>query len=496
MTDFLSQQPSDSSIAALFATLWLAAESWTPSERATAALPGQTFEDAVRMALSIADEKSACTSIYHAWEKPASSLQHYRGQVLAIMRLIDHTFYSIHPRTGHRTPSRSPHSRITSWLSDARETRAVFGAYFESDTHRLIARGPLSRSSRQPIANNADTLADRFCALELVRKTLDHAGRSIAIRHTLIPADAMRGVRPSAAAGSEKIVFIPVAEDAPDISKSHIRRGGNDFVDFRMSNSIDVAGRITSALAKSSTSDIVLVPELVVSEEDADKIAEHLLESGTSHRMVISGSGQTRQTIDEQPWNEARVLNGFGVELWRQRKVWPAGITRDLALRYGLPDPGDGQIFEDTASGHDITVIDTDGLGRCIILICQDLQARPVADDLIRQYQPDWVFVPIMDCGASVERWAHRRSLELSTLSQARFLISSSLSLAKVLEIVPLPPCGLAVGPSNPASSSSEDAEDGDRLVKEAFVDASSKPTFATLVWRSIGWKKTFVISK
>lgn len=496
MTELASQYPRNKSVAGLFAALWLAAESWTPSERATASPPGTVFEDGIRTALSLPDEESACDSINRAWEEPALGPAQYRGQVLAIMRLIDRAFYEIHPRAACRAPSRGRGGLMPLWLADARETRAVIGTYFESDSHRLIARGPLTRTSRQPVANNADTLADRFCALELARKSLDQAGRSIAIRYKVVTADAVRGIRPSAASGSEKVVFVPVAEDASDIIKSFVRRGENNFVDFRINPSIDAAARIIGALTRSSASDIVLAPELVVSEQDADKVADTLLHSSDSHRMVISGSGQTLQMAEDQSWNEARALNGYGVELWRQRKVWPAGITRKLALDYGLPDPGDGQVFEDTASGQEIAVVDSDGLGRCLILICQDLLARPLADDLIRQYQPDWVFVPILDCGASVEKWAHRRSMELSTLSQARFLISSSLSLANLLKMMPLPPCGLAVGPFNPANSSTEPAEDESRMVKEAFIDSSSGPAFASLVWRSSGWKKTSVISK
>lgn len=487
---------NDKTVSGFFVSLFLAAEQWMPSERATAMPPGRTFEKEVEAALMLSEEPAAFDALKKAWEQPVSQMSQFRGQVLTIMRAIDRAFYQIHPRVLTRVPTRGGRLTVPAWLQDAREMREVTGAYYETEGRRLIARGPLCRSSRQPVASNADSLADRFCALDVVATCLDQEGRKISITHQFIPVDAARGVTPSAKSGHETIVFIPVAEESHDISKNHIRRGDNLFVDFRAHASIDPAQCIVEALTQAGSADIALAPELVVSEEEADKIADGLLHSGCSHRLVISGSGATRAKMDDQPWNEARVFNGYGAELWRQRKVWPAGITRELALQYGLPDPADGQIFEDTASGHEITVVDADGLGRCLILICQDLQARPLADNLVRTYQPDWIFVPVMDAGVAIGRWAHRRSLELSTLSQARFLISSSLSLAELLKVTPPPACGLAVGPSSPAPPETGLVTDEERMVKEAHVGASKRPAFASLTWRSGDWSTTIVSAK
>ncbi len=487
---------NDKSIVALFVELFLTAEKWAPSDRAAAVMPSRTFESAIKAALSLANEQAAFDALKKVWDQPASQLSHFRGQILAIMRAVDQAFYHIHPRAIARAPARGPRVPVPEWLRDAREMREVTGAYFEVEGYRLIARGPLCRSSRQPVATNADSLADRFCALDVVPTILDQEGRTISISHQFIPVDAVRGITPSVKAGHEKVVFIPVAEEPDDIAKNNVRRGENLFVDLRAHTSIDPAQCIMEALTQAGSADIALASELVVSEDDADKLADSLLLAASSHRLVVSGSGPTRSKLDDQPWNEARVLNGYGTELWRQRKVWPAGITRDLAVHYGLPDPKDGQIFEDTASGHDITVVDADGLGRCLILICQDLQARPLTDNLIRLYQPDWIFIPVMDYGVAVGRWAHRRTLELSTLSQGRFLISSSLSLAETLKIKPLPACGLAVGPSNPAPAEMGIVLDEERMVQEAHTGTSKRPAFASVVWRSGDWKKTVVTAE
>lgn len=487
--------PADSSPSGMFVALWATAQEWTSSERANALSPGIAFSESIKSALAMRRENDVYRGLRDALGKPASTQASFRGQILAAMHQIDKAFYSVHPRAASLAPSTGARPLLPDWLMDAREIRQVAGYYYASGELRLIARGPLCRPSRHPTAANAESLADRFMSLEVVPARLSHSGRQINVAHKFVPGDAARGIKPIAKPGHETIAFLPVAQETDDIIASEIIRGDQNFVDFRAAPRLDPAACIVEALVKAGVVDVAIAPELIVSEDDADKLSANLMEEDCGPRILISGSGLTRALKDEQPWNEARIVNGFGTELWRQQKIWPAGITRDLAVAYGLSDPGEGQILEDTAAGDQITVVDADGFGRCIVLICQDLQARPFTDDLLRQYQPDWVFIPVMDYGVEIGRWAHRRAAELSGLSQARFLVASSLTLARWLNFAEMPPCGLAVGPASPAAVDDGTATDDERAVTTAHMDPM-KTGFATVTWRSPGWKKTVITAE
>lgn len=482
--------------ASLFVALWVAARDWTPSERATAESPSSEFVEIIKYGLTLQNAEDAFRAMRDGLAFPVASQAGFRGQILAAMHQLDRTFYSIHPRAASLAPSAGKHTGLPTWLIDAREVRQITGTYYQTDEVRLVARGPLCRLSRDPVAANADTLADRFTALEVVPTKLSHAGRQIDIIHKFVSVDAARGIEAISKPGHEKVAFLPVAEKSDDIVKTEIVRGDQRFVDFRAGPTLNPAIRISEALFKAGQVDIAVASELIVCEEQADDLADRLLREGNGPRILVSGSGPTRSKKDEQPWNEARILNVCGSELWRQQKIWPAGITQGLAVSYGLSDPGQDQIFEDSASGGQVVVVDADGLGRCIVLICQDLQARPFTDDLLRQFQPDWVFIPVMDYGVDIGRWAHRRSAELSGLSQARFLVASSLTLACWLGLDASPPCGLAVGPASPAAMADGSAADDERVVATAHTDPLIQPGFATVTWRSGAWKKTVVTAE
>ena len=201
----------------------------------------------------------------------------------------------------------------------------------------------------------------------------------------------------------------------------------------------------------------------------------------------MAGSGNSVETQDDLPWNEARVLNGVGVELWRQKKIWQAGLDAARAKDLNLNPGPTGRLMEKNHAGTEVVVADIDSLGRCVILICQDIQSYPLASDILRNYQPDWVFVPIMDWGTGTERWAHQRAYELSAISQARFLIASSLSMVEKLK-KDEQPCGLAVGPRVGLE------EDDGRVCEPAFVK-SSPHGYGLVEWRST-WGKTAVAYK
>src|SRR5690606_10636683 len=140
-------------------------------------------------------------------------------------------------------------------------------------------------------------------------------------------------------------------------------------------------------------------------------------------------------------------------------------------------------LMEDIAGHSRLSVVDLDGFGRCVVLICQDVQAHPVVEDIIGRYQPDWVLTPVLDPGVKIPGWAHQRAIELSKRAQARIMVGSSLTLSHHLKSAGTEPAiGLAVGPAEPTKGA-----DGNVVMSRAvaLVQAVSgaTPRCGLLVW-------------
>lgn len=478
----------------LYLCLWREAASWPPDQRSQAARPDQGFEKSARQALARDDGDQAYEALVSLLS--ASKPELHRGQILGVMRAVDEAFYAIHPRARNPSPTAGVALTMPRWLVEMRDRRQLTGSYFEENGHRVIARGPLSRRARTAIAASADDLSDMFAAITVAPTSLFQGGRSIEVGIRWIPGVATRGVGPGVRAGDESVSFIPVAEAGDDFTVSETERGSSKVADFQPSSHVDVCARVMKALAAGGRVDIALAPEAVMPHAEADQLSDGLFQAEESCRILVAGTGSSAEAEEGQAWNESRILNSFGVELWRQRKLWPAGWDQDRAASLGLSDPGvGGLVMEDNVAGHRLEIVEIDSLGRCVVLICQDLTAVPLTIEMLRTYQPDWVFVPILDTGVGIGRWSHSQAFALSAVSQSRFLVSSSLSLARKLDVPKPYGFGLALGPmsiSKPLDGAK--AEDKDRAT--AFVTTSSdgEVLFGRLTWRAAeGWLQTLL---
>lgn len=408
------------------------------------------------------------------------------------MRALDEAYYLIHPRGALASAASGIRPSLPQWLRHDRDRRLLQGMFAVDGSLVLLPRGPLLRGARHPAASSADSLADRFAALAVAPLTLDQEGRRIRVEVKVVPPSVARGVPPGLSVGAETVAFIPIAEAADDIVASARTAAGQVWVDFRPRVDLDGAACITAALAEAGGVDLAVAPEFMVDEASADVLARALTSAPAAARLVIAGSGPTTATLGVQAWNEARALNSSGVEIWRQRKLWPAGIDAARAGAFGAPPPPSGALaYEDTAAGDRLTLVDADGLGRCAILICQDLEAEGLAVDLVRHYQPDWVFVPLLDSGVGEGRWMHRRAFDLSARAQCRFVLVSSTSLAAKAGYGN-PACAMAVGPQAPVSDGRGD-DDLPRAFQTAEALSRGAARFAVIQWRHGRWLQTKV---
>lgn len=462
--------------ANLFVEYFIEAGLWGADPILAAPQPSEHFISAVEDCLKLPDGKAAYKSLKECVESWGGSLVTNK---IAVMRAVDLFLQRIHPRSV-KDFSDNDEFEINHWLYLLRGVRSTKGYYLLVDSNFLIARGPLARGSRDEFASSAFCLSDMFSFLSVVDRVLYNDKTPIVADFKRVSLSVASGVGPLSI-GEESVSFIPVAEAENAFISVPREEGGRYYVNFKLQDEINVPELIDSVLKRIVFSDVVIIPELVVSELDAKSISINLARDPGRVRILLAGSGNTTARSFNKPWNESNILNGIGTPLIRQRKIWQAGLDKKRAVKLGLSVPERGLVMEDNCAGNEISVLDVDGFGRCVILICQDFQMNPLTDDLIRQYQPDWVFVPILDTGVSAGRWVHQRAYQLSALSPARFLIGSSTSHAAQLRYTNYA-CGMAVGPKDQLGP------DAGRVCALAF--SSGEPGVGTLKWRG-RWGKT-----
>lgn len=474
-----------------FMELWEIVAGLSGFARTTYEDPGQNFKDSIDFCMQADNASEAYDKVRGVIENAVKGRVRsgVNGILIVAMQRIDWAFLKIHPRVQNLPPALATPTDLPNWLREQKSQRIVDGCYLRDEEVRLICRGPLQRLPRAEFSSNAEDMVDMFVALAVAPNYLERGRRRIDIDQVVIPVARSAGISSGGDPGKEKIAFVPIFEDAGDLHMSAEKIEKQDFVDFRMAPGINAAKILDTAIRSfAEPIDIVLAPELVMSEKHCDEFASNLDKAPLpTIRMILAGSGNTEAiSADGIPWNEARVLNGRGHEIWRQRKLWPASLSSLRATQYAIPHTG-SSVLEKNAEGECLVIADVDGLGRCVILICQDVEARPLAEDLIRQFQPDWVIVPILDPGIEPGRWVHQRTFALSNVSNARYLVVSSTGLSKVTGASQPVACGIAVGPI----SASADGEDAGRVFVEAIIPSGNAIRLSTITWRAPGWQLT-----
>lgn len=477
--------------SALFIAMWRVAGGWDPADRAVMPRPLLATRHQLAAAVALDDGAEAAAAIIRTidanWPTGDSHLDRIMaaGLILEAMHAIEDAYTSLHPRTRTIAPLFGSSAAVPNWLDAAERKRLRDGSYAEGDGSRLIPNGPFSRHARGRAAAAANLLQDHFPILTVAPTTSQEQDRSIAVDMKVIGTDSMRGVPASRSIGRERVRFIPIAETKNDLSFVTSDRVGQPVLDVQPA--IDTGARLLDGLRDGKDIDLAFAPELTVPGD-----AEEMLRNGIGRladlapRIILAGSGLSAEKGEcGRAWNEARVFSRGGRLLWRQRKIWPFGMPQASAVRYGFKDPGEGcTLMEDIAGNSRITIVDIDGFGRCVVLICQDLEARPVVDEIIARYQPDWVLTPVLDPGVKISGWAHQRALALSKRAQARILVGSSLTLAHhtVRRGTAEPPVGLAVGPAEPTKG-----PDGTLAISRAVAlveaPAGPSPRSGLLIW-------------
>lgn len=471
-------------VAELFLQGWKVVDQWSADAGRFSLASSTVLEEDILVLLSLDDEEAVLRRLKVFVPRLTDTIEE-RAQLLVVLRAIDKSFLAIHPRS--QALRGAPDAKaVPSWLARAGRKRRDTGAYFADDDFAVIARGPLARRPRDPADDGAETLADRFSSLTVAQRSFRGQGGRIGVRHVAFTVDLTDGVEAGERIGAERIVNIPLGEAPRDITLSLGMRNGARTLVSTVDAALDVSDRFHRGALAAGPADILMAPEFMVDTVAADGIVR-LLKDGeaVNARLVAAGSGLTSEARDGLHWNETRILNGQGAPLWRQRKLWPAAMSRARALGYGMDLDQDAHVEEEIAAGHELVVGDVDGLGRILVLICQDLKIEHAAV-LLKELQPDWVLVPVLDCGVGPRRWTHSAAYDLCGQSPARFVVGSSLSLARTLDAGSTAACLMGIGPREISSPSD---------VPRAFLTATSvvgeHPEYASLTWRVGGWQQT-----
>lgn len=295
-----------------------------------------------------------------------------------------------------------------------------------TDAGHVVFKGPITavRRAEDPEACNGDNLADQFMHLGFMPKL--GAGRTASFQ-TVLPSDFSVGDKPVS-----RIGIAPIAEDANDLAFEAHDREGVFYLDAVPRDEAATGIRAAKLVIKllDAGVDLVALPELVMSPAAVAEVVAALRgRPSVSDALVVLGSGLS---ADKAPggvlsYNEAVVLDGGGREIFRQRKMHHYNMAAERLRKCQLPMKGDGPHIENVAAGRRLEVRDVPGVGRLIILICEDLAQAEPGHRAASALRPDWVVTPVLDLPQREGRWTQAEALSLK--SGARVVVSGSGTL-------------------------------------------------------------------
>lgn len=372
-------------------------------------------------------------------------LKKSREKILYVMRAIDMAFSKIHNRS-------IQDKGLPEWLATykAGEDFPRFGS---CDGLYLIPNGPLLRESRDQYASGGELFSENFHSLRVVNSIYTHTHGSTTIKHIHIQNSSHLGIFTKPDYKVSTIGFFPVMTSKNDIKTDVVQDGENCYVKFSGTNNI--SKNLELAFSKNPKCDIGIAPEFSIAEIELQNLLDSYRNFENAPELFVAGTGDTT-SIEPQtkwPWNEARVLNSSGAILWTHRKIWPATLSNNVHDSYGI-DTTSSEAHEANANGSSLTIADIEGFGRCLILICQDIELDSLVSSVLTDFQPDWVFVPILDSGKFHGRWAYQSATNKSKHSQARFLIANSGAYQSLVNSEF--ECGMCIGPRGVPKGSTE----------------------------------------
>lgn len=355
-------------------------------------------------------------------------VERVQERAFVVMCALDQAAMSIHPAIKTRIGGRSYASGAM--LSVMRTERTTTGYYAElAGKGFVIPKGRLMPGLDRVNGEEQSgiSLSHQFSFLSFLP-----THPKVSVRPKSFPPSRMTVMEDAAG----RVGLAPIAEDHDDLAFTVSERNKRAFLDTE-----PVAGRLEGRIRDTVGSmldagaGLVVLPELVTSQAAVYELSETLRKAPKPHNaMVLVGSGPSAEHAIglDRPYNEAVILSSSGEELFRQRKLNPFNMNwkrmEDCQLSRAA---GHEKQFhmEDCATGNELVICDIHGLGRVVVLICEDLEQQTPGGDVCLQALPDWILTPVLDIALDFGRWEHRRAIEISRKTLSRVVISCSASL-------------------------------------------------------------------
>lgn len=478
----------------LFGQLWLQV---VPHERAVTLLPWRGREAKEFPAILALLEAAATVDV------PLDIVAYLEGsqvsfpcevkktleRAFVVMCALDQAAMRIHPSVKSRISGRS--APTGGMLSAMRTDRTITGFYAEIEgCGFVIPKGRLMPGLDRVKGDEQSgaSLAHQFSFLSFLPLQ-----PNLTLRPKAFPPNRLT-VTDGAA---QRVGLAPIAEDHDDLAFSASERNKRAFLDT-VPGSVKLEERIRETVLSmlGDGAGLIVLPELVTSHQAIDDLSEILRRSPISQSAaILVGSGPSSEKDQglDRPYNEAVILSGTGEELFRQRKLNPFNMNwqrmKDCQLERAA---GHEEHFhmEDCAVGNELVVCDIHGLGRIVVLICEDLEQQVPGGNVCLHVLPDWILTPVLDVQLDFGRWEHRRAMEVSRKTLSRVVISCSASLQvralgkeKLAEAGKI--CtGLCLDGLN------------NLRVKQISVGGKSSGQRAVVEWNSETWKEHRIVPK
>ncbi len=288
--------------------------------------------------------------------------------------------------------------------------------------------GPMTGLMRAdaPEARNGDQFEHQFVNITVVPPLA--AGRKLVFK-TFAPSEF-----PHDSTAPSRVGLAPIAQDEHDLIFTTAVREPHCYIDARPHNSeataIRTAEVVCTMLADGAR--LVALPELVLDKEAIGAVRSNLrIGAHDGGRIVVLGTGLSEMTAggaSSLHYNEAVVVDGRGRILFRQRKLNHYSMTAQRMRDCKISPERDVAHIENCATGSDLVICDLPGVGRLMVLICEDFaQARP-GRHAAQLLSPDWIITPILDIEISTGRWTQQKSFSLGTV--AKIVVSGSTTLS------------------------------------------------------------------
>ena len=478
--------------AELFGLLWpliephigaITSEPWVPTRAPEYGLITGLLNDHMEPELPHVVREYLAGKQRAGWEIPPEALA---KRAFLIMRALDRSARLIMPES-IEVATRSVLRKPGHMLQRLRDRWMIDGALADTAHGHVVIKGPLTRGQRaeEPEIANGDNLRDQFQHLTFVARP--GAGRRLRFR-TISPSNFYTSEE-----ALKRVGTAPIAEDAHDLEFTPVDREGVCFLDARPSDSAVVADRAAAVVLGlvADGADLVVLPELVMCPAATAAVSKALGDARSATRgLVVLGSGLSDETADGTTlqYNEAIILDSRGIELFRQRKLHHYSMDPDRMKSCGISMARPVAHREDAAAGEVLEIRDIPGVGRFIVLICEDLAQDEPGRNVAVAIRPDWIVTPVLDLSQRSGRWTHRRAHYLETGSRIVVAGSGTLSVRhnRATKYAELPATeGIALFFDGTAKNAVHIVERGSEVRDARYV----------VDWRPENWPITAVIA-